>query len=124
MALEIAKDEMAEKLGIDPLEFRILNDTQVGPEKLDRPFSAAACCLRASLRGAFRVEQAQPDTGRDPRGTSADRPRARHRFPQQHQDEVRCAGTLQQGKAEVLVSLIDLLHLFLVHPPAVDSYRG
>jgi xanthine dehydrogenase YagR molybdenum-binding subunit len=39
MALEIAMDEMAEKLGIDPLEFRILNDTQVDPEKLDRPFS-------------------------------------------------------------------------------------
>ena len=29
MALEIAMDEMAEKLGIDPVEFRILNDTQV-----------------------------------------------------------------------------------------------
>jgi xanthine dehydrogenase YagR molybdenum-binding subunit len=39
MALEIAMDEMAEKLGIDPLEFRILNDTQVDPEKPDRPFS-------------------------------------------------------------------------------------
>ena len=32
MALEIAMDEMAEKLGIDPVRFRILNDTQVVPD--------------------------------------------------------------------------------------------
>jgi len=31
-ALEIAMDEMAEKLGMDPVEFRILNDTQVVPD--------------------------------------------------------------------------------------------
>ncbi|MFC7054167.1 aldehyde oxidoreductase molybdenum-binding subunit PaoC [Hansschlegelia quercus] len=39
MALEIAMDEAAEKLGIDPVEFRILNDTQVDPEKPERRFS-------------------------------------------------------------------------------------
>src|SRR4051812_25720084 len=32
MALEIAMDEMAERLGMDPIEFRIANDTQVDPE--------------------------------------------------------------------------------------------
>ncbi|MFT3784411.1 MAG: aldehyde oxidoreductase molybdenum-binding subunit PaoC [Nibricoccus sp.] len=32
MALEIAMDEMAEKLGIDPVEFRVRNDTQVAPD--------------------------------------------------------------------------------------------
>ncbi len=32
MAFEIAMDEMAEKLGIDPIEFRIINDTQVVPD--------------------------------------------------------------------------------------------
>jgi xanthine dehydrogenase YagR molybdenum-binding subunit len=48
MALEIAIDEMAEKLGLDPVEFRILNDTQVDPEKPERPFSQhrLAECLR------------------------------------------------------------------------------
>ncbi|RDJ03237.1 aldehyde oxidoreductase molybdenum-binding subunit PaoC [Rhizobium grahamii] len=39
MALEIAMDEMAERLHLDPVEFRILNDTQVDPEKPERPFS-------------------------------------------------------------------------------------
>lgn len=39
MALEIAMDEMAEKLGLDPVEFRAINDTQVDPINTDRPFS-------------------------------------------------------------------------------------
>lgn len=39
MALEIAIDEMAEKLDMDPIQFRIVNDTQVDPENPDRPFS-------------------------------------------------------------------------------------
>ena len=38
-ALEIAMDEMAEKLGMDPIEFRIVNDTQVVP---DNPGQAAS----------------------------------------------------------------------------------
>jgi xanthine dehydrogenase YagR molybdenum-binding subunit len=48
MGLEIAIDEMAEKLGVDPIEFRILNDTQVDPEKPERPFSHRPLieCLR------------------------------------------------------------------------------
>jgi xanthine dehydrogenase YagR molybdenum-binding subunit len=40
MALEIAMDEMAEKLGIDPIEFRILNDTQIVPDNPAPPPSA------------------------------------------------------------------------------------
>lgn len=39
-ALEIAMDEMAEKLGIDPVQFRILNDTQVVPDNPPKPASA------------------------------------------------------------------------------------
>ncbi|WP_284757138.1 aldehyde oxidoreductase molybdenum-binding subunit PaoC [Agrobacterium sp. fls2-241-TYG-188a] len=39
MALEIAIDEMAEKVGMDPIAFRIVNDTQVDPENPERPFS-------------------------------------------------------------------------------------
>jgi xanthine dehydrogenase YagR molybdenum-binding subunit len=39
MALEIAMDEMAERLKLDPIEFRSRNDTQVDPEHPNRPFS-------------------------------------------------------------------------------------
>ncbi|PXA97024.1 xanthine dehydrogenase [Nostoc sp. 3335mG] len=39
MALEIAMDELAEKLGMDPVALRILNDTQIDPEKPERRFS-------------------------------------------------------------------------------------
>src|SRR6201997_5109452 len=48
MALEIAIDEAAEKAGIDPVDFRVLNDTQVDPEKPGRPFSQRQLvkCLR------------------------------------------------------------------------------
>ena len=48
MALEIAMDEMAEKLGMDPVEFRVVNDTAVDPEKPKRPFSQRNLveCLR------------------------------------------------------------------------------
>src|SRR5436190_4667884 len=48
MALEIAVDEMSEKLGVDPVEFRIANDTQVDPEKPERRFSKRqlVTCLR------------------------------------------------------------------------------
>ncbi|MDB6155873.1 MAG: xanthine dehydrogenase [Chthoniobacteraceae bacterium] len=39
-ALEIAVDEMAEKLGIDPIDFRIINDTQVVPDNPAKPPSS------------------------------------------------------------------------------------
>jgi xanthine dehydrogenase YagR molybdenum-binding subunit len=37
IALEIAIDEMAEKFGLDPVEFRIINDTQVVPDDPSPP---------------------------------------------------------------------------------------
>ncbi|MBH0237995.1 aldehyde oxidoreductase molybdenum-binding subunit PaoC [Methylobrevis albus] len=48
MALEIAIDELAELTGLDPVELRILNDTQVDPEDPERPFSQRRLieCLR------------------------------------------------------------------------------
>ncbi len=39
LALEIAMDELAEKLKMDPVQLRIVNDTQVDPEKPTRQFS-------------------------------------------------------------------------------------
>jgi xanthine dehydrogenase YagR molybdenum-binding subunit len=48
MGLEVAMDEMAEKLGLDPIKFRVINDTQVDPENPERPFSQRRLveCLR------------------------------------------------------------------------------
>ena len=68
MALEIAIDEMAEKLGIDPIEFRILNDTQVDPEKPDRPFSQRQLieCLRTgAARFGWMQRSSHPAEKRD-----------------------------------------------------------
>jgi xanthine dehydrogenase YagR molybdenum-binding subunit len=68
MALEIAMDEMAEKLGMDPVEFRIVNDTQVDPEKPDRPFSTRQLveCLRLGAeRFGWGQRRARPAQVRD-----------------------------------------------------------
>ena len=60
MAMEIAIDEIAEKLKLDPIEFRIRNDTQVHPENPARPFLAAPSRrVPAHRRGPLRLEQAQ-----------------------------------------------------------------
>ena len=61
MALEIAIDEAAERAGIDPVEFRVVNDTQEDPEKPGRPFSQRQLvqCLRL---GAERFGWARRNT--------------------------------------------------------------
>ena len=79
MALEVAMDEMAEKLGLDPVDFRLRNDTQVVPDQPDerptddpqaqesaskpatRSFSmrSLAQCLRVGSR-TFRMDASQP----------------------------------------------------------------
>jgi xanthine dehydrogenase YagR molybdenum-binding subunit len=67
MALEIAIDEMAEKLKIDPVQFRILNDTQVDPEKPERPFSQRQLieCLRTGAERFGWAKRGQPGQTRD-----------------------------------------------------------
>ena len=70
LALEIAMDEMAEKLGIDPIEFRIINDTQVDPEKPERRFSQrqlVECLRRGAERFGWRRRNATPGSVRDGR---------------------------------------------------------
>ena len=64
MALEIAMDEMAEKLSMDPVEFRILNDTQVDPEKPATALLAAAA--RRVLAHSVRSASAGTSAIRDP----------------------------------------------------------
>ncbi|MCV3210261.1 xanthine dehydrogenase family protein molybdopterin-binding subunit [Mesorhizobium sp. YC-39] len=70
MALEIAMDEMAEKLEIDPIEFRVLNDTQVDPENPSRPFSQRQLveCLRTGAeRFGWKTRNAKPGRLREGR---------------------------------------------------------
>jgi xanthine dehydrogenase YagR molybdenum-binding subunit len=70
MALEIAMDEMAEKLKVDPVTFRIINDTTVDPEKRERKFSQRRFvdCLRIGAeRFGWSKRQAKPGQVRDGR---------------------------------------------------------
>ncbi|WP_315386091.1 aldehyde oxidoreductase molybdenum-binding subunit PaoC [uncultured Stenotrophomonas sp.] len=70
MALEIAMDEMAEKLGLDPIEFRIRNDTQVDPANPERPFSQRQLvqCLRdGAQRFGWNKRNTRPGQQRDGR---------------------------------------------------------
>ena len=70
MALEVAMDEVAEQLDIDPVEFRIRNDTQVDPEKPERPFSQRRLveCLRTGAdRFGWSKRSVKPGQVRDGR---------------------------------------------------------
>jgi xanthine dehydrogenase YagR molybdenum-binding subunit len=70
MALEIAVDEMAEKLGMDPVAFRVLNDTQVDPEKPSRPFSQRRlneCLQTGADKFGWAKRNPKPGLNRDGR---------------------------------------------------------
>ncbi|WP_313143080.1 aldehyde oxidoreductase molybdenum-binding subunit PaoC [Stenotrophomonas sp.] len=70
MALEIAMDEMAEKVGLDPIEFRIRNDTQVDPSDPSRPFSQrqlVQCLQSGASRFGWERRSAAPASNRDGR---------------------------------------------------------
>jgi xanthine dehydrogenase YagR molybdenum-binding subunit len=70
MALEIAIDELAEKLNLDPIELRVINDTQVDPEKPGRPFSQRKLveCLRTGAdKFGWARRSARPGQVRDGR---------------------------------------------------------
>ncbi|NYE61078.1 xanthine dehydrogenase YagR molybdenum-binding subunit [Duganella sp. 1224] len=65
MALEIAMDEMAEKLKMDPITFRIINDTTVDPAKRERKFSTRRFvdCLRTGAQ-RFGWDKRNPQPGK------------------------------------------------------------
>jgi len=70
MALEIAIDEMAEKLKMDPVMFRVINDTTSDPEKPGRKFSQrrfVECMRQGAERFGWNKRQAQPGKVRDGR---------------------------------------------------------
>ncbi len=68
MALEIAIDEMAEKCGLDPIAFRVRNDTQEDPEKPGRPFSQrqlVKCLQVGAEKFGWSQRMARPAQVRD-----------------------------------------------------------
>jgi len=68
MALEVAMDEMAEKLKMDPVTFRIVNDTTVDPEKAGRKFSQrryVQCLRQGAERFGWSKRKAQPGQVRE-----------------------------------------------------------
>ena len=70
MALEVAMDEMAEKLGMDPVEFRIVNDTQVDPEDPKRSYSQrhfVECLRTGAERFGWSRRNPKPGQVRDGR---------------------------------------------------------
>jgi xanthine dehydrogenase YagR molybdenum-binding subunit len=118
MAFEVAMDELAEKLGIDPVELRLRNDTQVDPMKPERRFSTRylAECLRVGAeRFGWNARQAKPAQVRDGRsligmgmaaairGDNVDSSAARVRLGQEGTVTVECDMTdLGTGSYTVL----------------------
>ncbi|BCA61558.1 xanthine dehydrogenase [Sphingomonas sp. HMP9] len=70
LALEAAMDELAEKLKMDPVELRIVNDTQVDPEKPSRQFSQrdlVGCLKTGAERFGWNKRNPVPGQVRDGR---------------------------------------------------------
>ncbi|WP_311239072.1 MULTISPECIES: aldehyde oxidoreductase molybdenum-binding subunit PaoC [unclassified Xanthomonas] len=70
MALEVAMDELAERVGMDPVQLRIVNDTQVDPEQPQRPFSTrpfVACLRSGAQRFGWSQRNPTPASVRDGR---------------------------------------------------------
>jgi xanthine dehydrogenase YagR molybdenum-binding subunit len=67
LAFESAMDELADKLGIDPLELRLKNDTSIDPEK-NRPLSGrrlAECLREGAERFGWAERPKRPASRRD-----------------------------------------------------------
>ena len=70
MALEIAMDELAEALKMDPVQLRIVNDTQVDPENPQRSFShrnLVGCLKQGAERFGWDKRSATPGQRREGR---------------------------------------------------------
>ncbi len=68
MALEVAMDEMAEKLRMDPIAFRVKNDTQVDPKDPKRRFSQrqlVRCLTEGAQQFGWSRRNAKPAQVRD-----------------------------------------------------------
>ncbi len=83
LALECAMDELAEQLGLDPIELRVRNEPDRGPGKARPVFDAQAAPLPARGRGPLRLGQAQRQARPGPRRALAGRHGRGRRHPRQ-----------------------------------------
>jgi xanthine dehydrogenase YagR molybdenum-binding subunit len=70
LALEVAMDEMAEKLGLDPIEFRVLNEPATSPGDPSKRFSdrhLVECLRQGAERFGWSARKAKPASVRDGR---------------------------------------------------------
>jgi len=70
LALEVAMDELAEKLGMDPVELRIRNEPKTVPSKPEMPFSdrhLVQCLREGAKRFGWSQRKAKPAQVRDGR---------------------------------------------------------
>ncbi|MCA0943861.1 xanthine dehydrogenase family protein molybdopterin-binding subunit [Salipiger pacificus] len=68
MGLEVAMDELAEALQMDPVQLRIVNDTQVNPSNPSQPFSErnyVACLERGAAAFGWSERNAAPGQHRE-----------------------------------------------------------
>ena len=77
-ALESAMDELAYKLKIDPIEFRIKNEPDKDPSN-GKPWSSRSLVKRSKRRGSFRLEKAKNGTETKSKRRILDRLRCRLR---------------------------------------------
>jgi xanthine dehydrogenase YagR molybdenum-binding subunit len=69
VALECAMDELAYATGLDPVELRLLNDTNIDPYS-GRPFSTRGmrqCLIEGAARFGWRDRSPEPRSMRDGR---------------------------------------------------------
>jgi xanthine dehydrogenase YagR molybdenum-binding subunit len=68
MAYEIAMDELAEKAGIDPIELRLRNDTQIDPQKPERKFATrrfSECLNTGAKEFGWKKRKSKPGAVRE-----------------------------------------------------------
>ena len=88
LSLECAMDELAEQLGLDPIELRIRNEPDVHPETGHAALRAPAGRMHERRRQAVRLGQAQAQARPDPRRRVA----GRHGHGRRHPRQLPAAG--------------------------------
>lgn len=110
VALESAMDEMAEKLGLDPIEFRLRNYAEIEPIT-NRPFSSKAlrqCYAQGAERFGWAGRPLQPRQSRDADGLLVGWGMGTSTFPAYIFQAEATAELKADGTGEVLIGAHDM----------------